>query len=143
MKRFLTCLTLLAACAACSGGSSTSAPSPAPSSPPLAPTNDIFTGTVSVGGSDSHQFVVKLSNGLVSATLTAAGPPATIAMGLAIGAVSGGTCTLLPNGSIIASASTTPQLSGTNFQNGTYCVAVFDVGNQTADINYSVTVAHY
>ena len=142
MKRFFSCLTLLAACAACSGGSS-SGPSTAPSSPPLAPTNDTFTGTVSVGGSDSHQFVVKLSNGLVSATLTAAGPPATIAMGLAIGAVSGGTCTLIPNGSIIASASATPQLSGTNFQSGTYCVAVFDVGNQTADINYSVTVAHY
>ena len=143
MKRFFICLTLLAACAACSGGSSSS-PSTAPSSsPPLAPTNETFTGTVSVGGSDSHQFVVKLSNGLVSATLTAAGPPSTIAMGLAIGAVSAGTCTLLPNGSIITSASATPQLSGTNFQNGTYCVAVFDVGNQTADINYSVTVAHY
>jgi hypothetical protein len=141
MTRFFTCLALLA-CAACSGGSS-SGSSTAPSSPPLAPTNETFTGTVSVGGSDAHQFVVKLSNGLVTATLTAAGPPPTIAMGLGIGQISSGTCTLLPNGSIIASAGTTPQLSGTNFQNGTYCVAVFDVGQQTADITYSVTVAHY
>src|SRR5215470_13233201 len=131
MKRFFTCLTLVAACAACSGGSS-SGPSTAPSSsPPLAPTNETFTGTVSVGGSDAHQFVVKLSNGLVAATLTAAGPPTTIAMGLAIGTISSGTCTLIPNGSIITPAGASPQLSGTNFQAGTYCVAVFDVGQQT------------
>lgn len=141
MKRFLTCLALLA-CAGCSGSSTSGAPT-TPSSPPLAPTNETFTGTVSVGGNDTHQFIVKLSNGLVTATLTAAGPPPAIAMGLGIGAISSGTCTLLPNGSIIASASTTPQLSGTNFLSGTYCVAVFDVGNQTADITYSVTIAHY
>src|SRR5215831_17972430 len=107
MKRFFICLTLLAACAACSGGSS-SGPSTAPSSsPPLAPTNDTFTGTVSVGGSDAHQFVVKLSNGLLTATLTAAGPPPTIAMGLGIGTISSGTCTLIPNGSIITPAGAT------------------------------------
>jgi hypothetical protein len=34
-------------------------------------------------------------------------------------------------------------LTGTNFQAGTYCVGVFDVGQQTGDITYSVTVAHY
>jgi hypothetical protein len=26
---------------------------------------------------------------------------------------------------------------------GTYCVAVFDAGNQVADVSYSVTVTHY
>jgi hypothetical protein len=125
MKRLFICLALLA-CAACSGGSS-SGTTTTPSSPPLAPTNETFTGTVSVGGSDIHQFVVKLSNGLVAATLTAAGPPPTIAMGLGIGTIVTGTCSLLAGGSIIATASTTPQLSGTNFQSGTYCIAVFDV----------------
>jgi len=141
MKRLFICLALLA-CPACSGGSSSGTPT-TPSSPPLAPTNETFTGTVSVGGSDAHQFVVKLSNGLVAATLTAAGPPTTIAMGLAIGTISSGTCTLIPNGSIITPAGASPQLSGTNFQAGTYCVAVFDVGQQTGDVTYSVTVAHY
>ena len=98
---------------------------------------------MSVGGSDAHQFVVKLSNGQVTATLTAAGPPPTIAMGLGLGAISSGVCTLLPNGSIVATAGPTAQLGGTNFPNGTYCVAVFDVGNQLADVYYSVTVTHY
>ncbi|HEX7793805.1 MAG TPA: hypothetical protein VF456_05605 [Vicinamibacterales bacterium] len=141
MRRVFICLALLAS-AACSGGSSSGTPT-TPSSPPLAPTNETFTGTVSVGGSDTHQFVVKLSNGLVTATLTAAGPPPTIAMGLGIGTIASGTCTLIPNGSIITPAGTSPQLSGTNFQAGTYCVGVFDVGQQTGDVTYSVTVAHY
>jgi hypothetical protein len=141
MKRLFICLALLAS-AACSGGSSSGTPT-TPSSPPLAPTNDTFTGTVSVGGSDAHQFVVKLSNGLLTATLTAAGPPPTIAMGLGIGTISSGTCTLIPNGSIITTAGATAQLTGANFQAGTYCVAVFDVGQQTGDVTYSVTVAHY
>jgi hypothetical protein len=141
MRRIVVSVLLLA-CAACSGGSSSGAPT-APSSPPLAPTTEIFLGTVAVGSSDSHPFVVTLSNGQVTATLTAAGPPSTIAMGLGIGVISSGTCTLLPNGSIITPAGSVPQLSGSNFQNGTYCVAVFDVGNQSAAVTYSVTLTHY
>jgi hypothetical protein len=141
MKPFLVCLGLLA-CAACSGGSN-SGSSTAPSTPPRAPSSETFTGTVSVGGSDAHQFTVTLSNGQVTATLTAAGPPETVVMGLAIGIISSGSCTLLTNGAILTPAGPNPQLSGSNFQSGTYCVAVFDVGNQSADVTYSVTVTHY
>ena len=141
MKRFLAGLALVA-CSACSGGSSGAAPT-SPSTPPLPPTSETFTGTVLVGGSDSHPFVVKLSNGLVTANLTAAGPPPTVAMGLGIGTISNGICSVLSGGAVIATASTTAQLTGTNFQNGTYCVQVFDVGNQSAAVTYSVTVTHY
>jgi hypothetical protein len=137
MKRFLAGFVLLA-CSACSGGSSGGAPT-TPSTPPLPPTSETFTGTVPVGGSDSHSFVVKLSNGLLTANLTAA----TVPMGLGIGTFSNGVCSVLSGGAVIATASTTAQLTGTNIQNGTYCVQVFDVGNQTADVTYSVTVTHY
>ncbi len=99
---------------ACSGGSN-SGSSTAPSTPPLVPTSDMFTGTVPVGGSDAHNFVVNLSNGQVTADLTAAGPPTTIAMGLGIGTVSSGTCTLLPNGYTITTPGPTSQLGGNNF----------------------------
>ena len=74
--------------------------------------------------------------------LTAAGPPATIFMGLGIGTPSGTTCTLLSGGSLATPAGSLAQLSGTA-QAGTYCIAVYDVGNQTGDITYSVTVTHY
>ena len=39
-------------------------------------------------------------------------------------------------------ASTTPALSGT-IAAGTYCVAVFDAGNQSAPVDYSLTLVHY
>jgi len=139
MKRFLAGVALLA-CAACSGGSSGGAPT-TPSTPALPPTSETFTGTVPVGGSDSHPFVVKLSNGLVTANLTAASPA--VAMGLGIGTIANGVCSVLSGGAVIATAGTTAQLTGTNFQNGTYCVQVFDVGNQSAAVTYSVTVTHY
>jgi hypothetical protein len=141
MKRFLAGFAVLA-CTACSSGSN-SGSSTSPSTPPLAPTSETFMGTVPVNGSDAHPFVVNLSNGQVTANLTAAGPPTTISMGLGIGTIASGACTLLPNGYVITPPGPTAQLGGNNFTSGTYCVAVFDVGNQLADVAYSVTVTHY
>ena len=141
MKRLVACLALLSL-AACSGGSSSSSPT-SPSSPPLAPTSETFTGTVPVGGTDVHNFVVNLSNGQVTAALTAAGPPPTIAMGLGIGAIQSGACTLFTNLSVITTAGASAQTGANNVPSGAYCVVVGDVGNQLADVAYSVTVTHY
>jgi len=138
---WFACLILLAS-AACSGGTG-SGSSTAPSTPPLAPTSETFTGTVPVNGSDVRSFNVNLSNGQVTADLTAAGPPSTIAMGLGIGTISNGTCTLFTNLSVVATPGSTPQTGGNSVPTGTYCVAVFDVGNQLVDVSYSVTVTHY
>lgn len=134
----------LAGAAACSsGGSSSGLTSPtSPTSPTIAITTENFTGTVAVGGSDVHPFTVTLTNGDLNATLTAAGPPAGIFMGLGIGTLSGTACTLLSGGAVVTAASATPQLSGTAAA-GSYCVVVSDVGNQTSDITYAVTVMHY
>src|SRR4051794_35241378 len=87
-------------------GSATVAPTP------VAPTTEMFTGTVDPGGSASHNFTVSQA-GEIDITLTAAGPPTTIFMGLGIGTPSGTTCTLLSNGSLNTQAGTVPQLSGT------------------------------
>jgi hypothetical protein len=141
MKRYCACLALLV-CTACSGGSS-SGSSTAPSTPPLVPTSETFTGTVPVGASDVHQFVVTLSNGQVTADLTAAGPPPTIQMGLGIGSVQNGTCTPSTNVTVFTPAGPSAQTGANNVASGTYCVAVFDAGNQVADVSYSVTVTHY
>ena len=133
-------LTALLAPSACGGSSTTSSTSV--TGPSATPTTDVFAGTVAVGGSVTHSFTVVLSNGQVNVTLTAAGPPATIFMGLGIGTPTGSTCTLLSGGSLATPAGSIAQLSGTA-QAGTYCVAVYDVGNQTGDVTYSVTVTHY
>ena len=78
----------------------------------------------------------------MSVTLTAAGPPATIFMGLGIGTPSATACAVIASDSTIAQASATAQLSGT-VAAGSYCVQVYDVGNEyTTPVTYSVTVAH-
>ena len=113
----------------------------APSSASLV--TDSFSGHVEVGGLDLHPFTITIANQPVMVTLTSAGPPAGILMGLGVGSpAADGTCSVFSNAAIIVPAGTGPHLSGT-IATGTYCVAVFDVGNQAAAIDYSVKVVHY
>jgi hypothetical protein len=125
--------------AACGGGNS---PSTLSTSPTPTIISEDFTGTVAISGNDVHAFTVALSGGQVNAILTAAGPPSTIYMGLGIGTPSGSTCALLTNGAVVTPAGTAAQLTGT-LNAGSYCVMVFDAGNQTAPVTYAVTVNHY
>lgn len=133
---------LTSACAGDSSTTSTSTSSTSSTSPTTAVTTESFSGTVPVGASDTHPFTVALSGGQVNAILTAAGPPSTIYMGLGIGTYSGGTCSLLSGGSVVTQAASTAQLAGT-VNAGSYCVQVYDAGNQTAAVSYAVTVNHY
>jgi len=133
----LSAAAMLSLAACSSSGSNTTVTSPSTD-----PTTDVFTGTVPVGGSDSHTFTISLSNGQVNVILTQAGPPATIYEGLGIGTPSGSTCSILTGGAVATPAGATAQLSGTAAA-GSYCIVVYDIGNQTSDITYSVTVTHY
>ena len=63
-------------------------------------------------------------------------------MGVGVGTFADSACTLLTNGSIVTQAGSTAQLSGT-LDAGSYCVMVYDAGNQVATVNYAVTVDHY
>jgi|SRR5262245_27344288 len=136
MRRVIPLALLITlATVACDNGSST--PLPTSSS---ALTTETFSGSVAVGSSDFHTFTAT-QGGTVSVTLNTAGPPATIYMGLGIGTPSSSTCALLSGATADTQAGTTSQLSGT-LDAGTYCVEVFDVGNETIPVNYSVTVAH-
>jgi hypothetical protein len=148
MKNLLTaavCALVAVVLSACSSGDSSSNSSGF--TLPTITTTETFSGTVDVGGSAFHPFTVGGSGGTLNVTLTAAGPPATIFMGLGVGTPSAATataaasCPLLANASLATPAGTTAQLSGT-IGPGNYCVAIFDVGNQTAQISYTVTVSH-
>ncbi|PYQ74356.1 MAG: hypothetical protein DMG04_10640 [Acidobacteria bacterium] len=101
-----------------------------------------FAGTLDVKKNVTHDFTITLSGGLLTVTLTAAGPPANIVMGLAVGTSDGTTCTILQNGTTNTAAGANPQLSGT-LNGGKYCVQVSDIGNQTAPVTYAVTITHY
>ena len=118
--------------------SNTSATAPASASVPR--TTETFTGTVQTAGSDLHGFTVS-QTGQVDVTLTAAGPPSTIVMGLEVGLPAGSTCAPFAGASTSAQAGATPQLSGT-ISPGALCVEIHDIGNQAAPISYAITVTH-
>ena len=131
-------LILLAVAAAACGGS-TFAPSTVGANATVV--TETFTGSVDPGGQKVHTFTVT-TPGLVSVTMTQAGPPPTITMGLGIGNPdTAGNCTFITTTNQ-AVASTTPQLQGTLTSSGAYCVAIGDVGNAAGPITYSLTVSH-
>jgi len=102
-----------------------------------------FTGTVPVGGSSVVLFTVAVA-GEVDITLTSAGPPSNIIMGLFIGnpaSTGSSTCLALSGASVNTAAGALPQLLGTA-PAGAYCVQVHDVGYQTAPVTYSLTITH-
>jgi hypothetical protein len=142
--RLLSALAAMSVLSACSNSNSSDSSSlPNVIAPTLS--TETFNGTVGVGGTDMHPFSVTTA-GTVNVTLTAAGPPSTIFMGVGVGtpstASSGSTtCTLLSGATAVAPAGTSAQLSGT-LGAGSYCVAVYDVGNETTPVTYTVTVAH-
>jgi hypothetical protein len=139
--RRLVCGFAVVVASACGGNSNTSTTAATPT--PTAPAStESFSGTVSVTGNDFHPFTVATAGATLSVTLTAAGPPATIFMGLGLGAYDAPTCTLLNNAYLTTQAGAAAQLSGTAGA-GSYCVVVYDVGNQTGPITYAVTVSHY
>ena len=135
--RYAAVLVALLAAAACHKAATPSAPT----APTVTRTTDTFTGTVVVGGDDSHSFSIAAS-GNVDVTLTATAPPATIVMGLSIGMPSGdGRCVPVAGGSTQTPPGSAVQLSGVASP-GTLCVDVRDVGGETAPVTYTVTVTH-
>jgi hypothetical protein len=138
MKR-LTVLIAALGIAAC-GGSSTS-----PSITSTATvTTETFAGVVPQGGVKVYTFTVT-QPGTISVTMTAAGPPPTISMGLGLGNPDSlGNCIFISGATTNAAvaSTTTPQLSGTLTASGAYCVEIADVGNAAGPITFSIAVSH-
>ena len=133
-------LALVAVCAlgvvSCGGNS----PSGTVSAPTTTRNTDTFSGTVQVGGSAFHSFPVT-QTGTIDVDLTAASPPANVAMGVAIGTPGDAGCTPLAGASGTVVAGPTPQLTGVTTA-GTLCVQIRDVGQATGPVTYTVTVTH-
>jgi len=134
MTKWLAALAAALTLAACSNSTSSAT---TPSTPK---TTDTFNGTVAVKGApDTHNFTVG-SSGQVDITLTAT-TPAGATLGLSVGTTSASGCVAVANGSVASAAGAVAQLSGV-LSPATYCVAVFDIGNLTQSVTYTVTVAH-
>jgi hypothetical protein len=137
MKPYVPAVLALALVAAACGDNTSSGSSTTAPSTTIAET---FAGGVDVGGTSFNRFTVS-QPGQVSAVLTAAGPPSTIVMGLGLGTPSESSCAILPGASTKTAAGAAAQLTGM-VSAGAMCVQVYDVGNQTDPITYSVTVTH-
>lgn len=141
-------LSLAMTASGCGNSSTTSSTSPSQTI-----TTEVLTGTVQppVNGvlqSAFNTFVVGQGGGTVTVTLTSAVETlpggtllATVTMGVGVGTVSNGTCSLLSNAYVIAQASSATLLSG-SVAAGTYCVQVSDVTNQLGPVAYALAVSH-
>ena len=151
MKRLiLIALSLALTAVACDNGSSSST---TPTTPSQTLATDILTGTVPppVNGvlqSDFRPLTVGQGGGQISVTLTSAVETfpggsllTTVTMGLAVGTLSGTTCTIIPGASTVAQGGSTAQLTG-SLAAGSYCVQVSDVTSQLGPVAWAVAVVH-
>jgi hypothetical protein len=131
MRRALLAVVLMVLVAACSdSGTTTTNPGPIV----IGPLKDIFTSI------SAHSFSSSAA-GTITVTLTSAGPPDTVVMGLGIGVPNFGPgCSLTT--AVNVSAGSTPQIT-IPADAGAYCIAIFDVGNviPTGE-GFSITTVH-
>ena len=130
----LAVATIAAAC----GDSAPTSPSPV-----TGEAAQLFSGTLPVGGSSFYSFTVSQAGTveftLASVSLDNRGSTLTTAVGLATGTPNGTQC------DTTNSVTTQPGLKvqlRTALGPGTYCARVFDVGNLTASVNFTVRIVH-
>jgi hypothetical protein len=97
-----------------------------------------FSGTVAHEGVSAHSFTIP-HDGAVEVTLTGLGPQAVTKVGLGLGTPTvAGNCALVD---ALDRTHVTGQIAGT-LRKGTYCVAVYDSGDVTAEpLDYTISVA--
>jgi hypothetical protein len=127
-------VALIAALAAACADNSTG------TSPTAVAGPETFAGQFGIGGGAARAFVAAAA-GDVTLTLTEAGPPAGVGLGLAIGIprANDSGCNLTQT--VRAVAATAPQLTAP-VQAGTYCVRLYDIGELTSQVAFSVTILH-
>ena len=130
--------------AAAGCNSDTSSPtSPTVTTPTVAEAtvSELFTGVVPVGGYSFYSFTTTL-NGTVRLTLTSvsgAGVPSTVWLGLGIGVPAAEDC--VTTTVVNTSAGGAAQITGT-LAPGVYCAKVYDIGNLFAPASVDVTIEH-
>ena len=97
-----------------------------------------FYGTVGREGVSAHSFTIP-NDAVVEVTLTGLGPQAVTKVGLGLGTPTvAGNCALVE---AVDATRVTGQIGGT-LRKGTYCVAVYDSGDVTAEpLDYTISVA--
>lgn len=113
---------------------------PGSTSPSDSTTTTMFSGSLTPGGAPVF-FTFTAGAGPVAVTLTGVNPATTSGIGLGVGTPNGTTVCTLTNFTTSAVASTTPQISVEEAA-GSYCVQVYDPGNLTGPLTFTLSVSH-
>lgn len=105
----------------------------------VSPLTTTFASRVTVGGSAARAFATQQA-GTVTVQLKSAGSPSAV-LGLGIGLPYGGVSTCTLTRALTTSPADAPQITAT-VEEGAYCVAVYDVGNLTAPMDFEVVVVY-
>ena len=140
LNRFLTSGAIVGALllplVACDNGPSTTDETTTPTTPTTSPVTETFASQLVVGGSSSRSFTA-VKAGTATVTLVSAGPPSTVKVGFGIGVPD-----VLGSGCLFTRSAETA--AGTSFSlpvdAGTYCVRVYDIGQLTSSITFSITI---
>ena len=107
---------------------------------PVTPTiTETFSGTLTIGGVNLHQFKVGQIGGL-KVTLTEVLPGAAVLLSVGTPSPATGACS--PLSGLTTVAGPDAQISGTATVPGSFCVSVADVGNLVESVSYTVSVLH-
>lgn len=107
---------------------------------PISPVTETFVSRITMGGGASRAFVVPQA-GTVSVTLTDVGPPAGVVVGLGLGIPRSDNVSCNLSQAVLTAGSPSAQLTAT-VEAGTYCARIYDVGNLTGDVSFSITIVH-
>ncbi len=115
-----------------------------PTPTPTPTVTDTFSGSINKNGANSHTFAAARI-GTLTATLAAVGPDAVgadgtpLVVGFGVGTWNGSSCTVvLAQDRAIQSSVLYGNINGS----GDLCVRVFDIGELTDPVDYTVTVVH-
>jgi len=133
----LTSLAVAAALTAVACGSDEPT-TPTDPSTPVAVT-ETFSESLNPNGGRTHQVAVERAGDII-ASLTSLAPDPEAVVGLGIGTWNGVSCSIvIANDNAKVNVAIVGSATGT----GSFCVRVYDVGNLTESIDYTVAVQHF
>ncbi|HKW01329.1 MAG TPA: hypothetical protein VJN96_16010 [Vicinamibacterales bacterium] len=111
--------------------------SSSPAAPDLPLVTDNLQGTLSPTNANTHQ-LNSAGAGSLTVTLTSV-TPTVPAVGMGIGVVTNGNCTLqFTNSPFTVGTVWNANVGGA----GTFCIVIYDIGLLTQDVSYTITVVH-
>jgi hypothetical protein len=120
---------------ACAGETPTS---PTAATTPTTPTTRTWASIIGPGGAASQSLTASQA-GTVTVTLNSAGPPADVLLGFGVGVPTAERAGCGLGKSVEARPSASPALT-VDVEAGAYCIKVYDPGQGTTDIQFSLTV---